>query len=217
MSLLEVRGLRKAYHERLMFDIPALMLERGGSYLVTGSNGVGKTTLLRILAGLESAEVASYVFDAEKIAVQEISRLAPAVVYVHQHAYLFSSTVAANIAYGLQGRGLRAAEIEARVRAEIEWAGLQEVAHVPPSRLSGGEKQRVALARARVLKPKLLLLDEPTANLDVEARRQVVDLIAHMGHEDDCVLVATHDPELIEQPWTARFVLESLALRSLQP
>ncbi|MDR2874644.1 MAG: energy-coupling factor ABC transporter ATP-binding protein [Methylobacillus sp.] len=213
MSLLEIRGLRKAYGQRLLFEISELKLERGQSALLTGANGIGKTTLLRILAGLESAEIADYVFDGEKIAAREISRLAPAVVYVHQHAYLFHSSVAANIAYGLQGRGLSRAEIAARVDAEIAWAGLRDVAHVPPQRLSGGEKQRVALARARVLKPKLLLLDEPTANLDVDARRQVGDLIAHMGRGDDCVLVATHDPELIAQPWSARYVLENCGLR----
>lgn len=215
MSLLDLKGLRKVYGDRLLFDIPELTLECGKSYLLTGANGVGKTTLLRILAGLESAEIARYEFDAKKIANQEISRLAPSVVYVHQHAYLFHSSVAANIAYGLKGRGLTKAEIEKRVQDEIVWAGLQEVAQVPPSRLSGGEKQRVALARARVLKPKLLLLDEPTANLDVDARLQVADLIVRMGHEDDCVLVATHDPELIEQPWSARYALENSGLQTL--
>ena len=170
MSLLEVRGLRKAYGERLLFEVPELVLERGRSYLLTGSNGVGKTTLLRILAGLEVADIRNYIFDGAKVTSQDISRLAPAIVYVHQHAYLFHSSVADNIAYGLKGRGLSKQEIAERVATEMAWAGLEEVAKVPPSRLSGGEKQRVALARARVLKPKLLLLDEPTANLDVDAR-----------------------------------------------
>lgn len=215
MSLLEVQGLRKAYGDRLLFEIERLALDRGKSYVVTGSNGVGKTTLLRILAGLEDAELASYVFDGRKIARSEIVTLAPAVVYMHQHPYLFHSSVAANIAYGLKGRGLAKAEIARRVEAEMAWAGLEGVAKVPPSRLSGGEKQRVALARARVLKPGLLLLDEPTANLDTSARRQVVDLIARMDDDNNCVLVATHDRELIEQPWTARFVLENLKLRPL--
>jgi tungstate transport system ATP-binding protein len=215
MSLLEVRGLRKAYGERLLFEVPELVLERGRSYLLTGSNGVGKTTLLRILAGLEVADIRNYIFDGAKVTSQDISRLAPAIVYVHQHAYLFHSSVADNIAYGLKGRGLSKQEIAERVAAEMAWAGLEEVAKVPPSRLSGGEKQRVALARARVLKPKLLLLDEPTANLDVDARLQVAELIARMGHEDDCVLVATHDPELIEQPWSARYALENLGMQPL--
>lgn len=215
MNLLELQGLRKAFGDRLLFDIPQLVLERGKSYVVTGSNGVGKTTLLRILAGLESAEMASYRFDDRRVAMPDIVTLAPAIVYMHQHPYLFHSSVAANVAYGLKGKGLSKAEIVRRVEAEMAWAGLDAVAKVPPSRLSGGEKQRVALARARVLKPRLLLLDEPTANLDISARRQVVELIARMGDEDSCVLVATHDRELIEQPWSGRFALENLELRPL--
>lgn len=215
MNLLELQGLRKAFVDRLLFDIPQLVLECGKSYVVTGSNGVGKTTLLRILAGLENAEMASYSFDGRKVAMPDIVTLAPAIVYMHQHPYLFHSSIAANVAYGLKGKGLSKAEIARRVEAEMAWAGLDVVAKVPPSRLSGGEKQRVALARARVLKPRLLLLDEPTANLDISARRQVVELIARMGDEDSCVLVATHDRELIEQLWSGRFALENLELRPL--
>lgn len=215
MSLLEVQGLRKAFGERLLFDIPQLSLERGKSYVVTGSNGVGKTTLLRILAGLEQADMSNYVFDGRQIGLPEIVTLAPAIIYMHQHPYLFHSSVAANIAYGLKGRGLSKAEITWRVEAEVAWAGLEAVAKVPPSRLSGGEKQRVALARARVLKPRLLLLDEPTANLDLSARGQVVELIARMGDEDSCVLVATHDRELIDQSWSARYALANGQLQPL--
>ncbi|HSI21590.1 MAG TPA: ATP-binding cassette domain-containing protein [Methylophilaceae bacterium] len=215
MSLLEVQGLRKAFGERLLFDIPQLSLERGKSYVVTGSNGVGKTTLLRILAGLEPADMSNYVFDGRRIGLPEIVTLAPAIIYMHQHPYLFHSSVAANIAYGLKGRGLSKAEITRRVKAEVAWAGLEAVAKVPPSRLSGGEKQRVALARARVLKPRLLLLDEPTANLDLSARGQVVELIARMGDEDSCVLVATHDRELIDQSWSARYALANAQLQPL--
>lgn len=215
MNLLNVQGLRKSFGERLLFDIPQLTLDRGKSYIVTGSNGAGKTTLLRILAGLEQADMSSYEFDGRKIGLPEIVTLAPAIIYMHQHPYLFHSSVAANIAYGLKGQGLSKAEIVRRIEAEIAWAGLETVAKVPPSRLSGGEKQRVALARARVLKPRLLLLDEPTANLDLSARRQVVELIAHMGDEDNCVLVATHDRELIDQSWSARYTLANSELQPL--
>lgn len=215
MNLLNVQGLRKSFGERLLFDIPQLTLDRGKSYIVTGSNGAGKTTLLRILAGLEQADMSSYEFDGRKIGLPEIVTLAPAIIYMHQHPYLFHSSVAANIAYGLKGHGLSKAEIVRRIEAEIAWAGLETVAKVPPSRLSGGEKQRVALARARVLKPRLLLLDEPTANLDLSARRQVVELIAHMGDEDNCVLVATHDRELIDQSWSARYTLANSELQPL--
>jgi tungstate transport system ATP-binding protein len=88
-------------------------------------------------------------------------------------------------------------ERNARVREALEWAGLADRREVPPDKLSGGEKQRVALARAKVLNPTLLLLDEPTANLDGEARRQVLDLVTALCIDNHTVVVASHDPEII--------------------
>lgn len=215
MSLLAVQELRKSFGARLLFQVEKLQLECGRSYLVTGSNGVGKTTLLRILAGLEEAEAAQFHFEGRPISMSELGKLAPEIIYMHQHPYLFQSSVAANIAYGLQAAGLSKVEIARRVEAEMHWAGLQDIARVPPARLSGGEKQRVALARARVLNPRLLLLDEPTANLDTAARHQVMELITGIGNSNNCVMVATHDRELIAQVWSEKFVLENLELRRL--
>lgn len=193
MSLLQVHALQKAFGERRLLDIAQLELDRGQSYVLTGDNGTGKTTLLRILAGLESASIASYRFDGGEA---EPSRLAPRIVYLHQHPYLFDSSVFDNIAYGLQGKGLSRDEVREKVNAEMAWAGLARIADVRPCRLSGGEKQRVALARAKVLAPDLWLLDEPTASLDSEAREQVAALIGQIRDSNNCVLVATHDTNL---------------------
>lgn len=195
--ILSVHGLRKAYGDRLLLDIDSMVLMRGASYLLMGDNGVGKTTLLRILAGLERAQAGAFTFDGMRYdEASARARLAPRMVYVHQHSCLFNTSVADNIGYGMAGlpRGERAARIE----AEMAWAGIGHLARVPPHRLSGGEKQRVALARARVLKPQLLLLDEPTANLDDAAREQVAGLIRRMRDDNNCVLIATHDHDLMK-------------------
>ena len=82
--------------------------------------------------------------------------------------------------------------------AAIEWAGVGHLLQVPPRRLSGGEKQRVALARAKVLDPRVLLVDEPTASLDAQARAQVIELLRKTATGDNCVVVACHDRELME-------------------
>jgi len=206
MSLLQVRALQKSFGERNLLDIDALELHRGHSYVLTGVNGAGKTTLLRILAGLETAGIGSYLFDGQTAIP---GQLAPRIVYLHQHPYLFDSSVFANIAYGLHGRGLNRQQIENRVHAEMAWAGLAQVAHVRPSKLSGGEKQRVALARARALSPDLWLLDEPTANLDTEARQQVTALIGQIRDANNCVLVATHDTDLANLPDAVHWVLDN--------
>lgn len=213
MSLLQVRELRKFFGERLLFDISQLTLERGYSYLLTGSNGAGKTTLLRVLAGLEPAEISQLNFEGRAIATYEIcAQLAPRVIYLHQHPYLFSTSVAANVAYGLKAKGMGHREQEAAVHEAMTWAGVHHLAHIAPHKLSGGEKQRVALARARVLNPDILLLDEPTANLDEAARKQVAALIKKMCDNNHCVVIATHDPELMTLENAVNLRLENASL-----
>lgn len=197
--LLMVAVLRKTYAGRKLLDIEGFTLERGNTYLLQGDNGSGKTTFLRILAGLTTADAGAMTFDNQQcdLSVRR-EMLAPRMIYVHQHSYVFHTTVAANIEYGLKLQGLERDEREKLVKAEMEWAGITHLAGIPPHRLSGGEKQRVALARARVMKPELLLLDEPTSNLDDEAREQVAELIRHMRDANNCVLIATHDHDLLQ-------------------
>ena len=212
--LMAVQGLRKAHGERVLLEIKALSLAHGATYLLLGENGAGKTTLLRILAGLEPAQSGVFVFDGVRYdRAADRARLAPRMIYLHQHSYLFHTSVIANIEYGLKLRGVSRRERLELVEKEMEWAGISHLADVPPQKLSGGEKQRVALARARVLKPELLLLDEPTANLDDAARTQVADLIRQMRDANNCVLIATHDKDLMTLNGAIRLSLESGRLR----
>lgn len=197
--MLRIKNLRKQFGSRTVLNVAALSLEKGKSYVLTGDNGVGKTTLLKILAGLETAQFEEFVFDGERVVAGRYpGTLRREIVYVHQHPYLFSTTVTDNIAYGLKFRHLPGTEIDGRVRDAIAWADLGALLDTPPQQLSGGEKQRVALARARVLRPKLLLLDEPTANLDRDSRGQVIDLIQRVTKGEASVLVACHDNEIID-------------------
>lgn len=206
--LLQIEGLRKNYGARRILNIERFSLHAGESYVVTGDNGVGKTTLLRIIAGLERAQVTNYQFEGRPISLENFPhQLRREIIYVHQHPYLFNTTVAANIGYGLKARNLPKAEREMLVKEAMEWAGVAHLNHVPPQKLSGGEKQRVALARAKVLNPKLFLLDEPTANLDAEARRQTIELIQRLCLDNNCVLIACHDYELINLPRMRRMTL----------
>jgi len=199
--LLTVHGLCKSFGNRPLLDVAALALEAGESYVLTGENGCGKTTLLRIFAGLEPAVVEAASFDGRAVDLNAYPEwLRCQVVYVHQHPYLFRGTVVENIAYGLRARGVPAAVRKALVAEAVEWAGVDYLLDSEPHRLSGGEKQRVALARARVLNPRLFLLDEPTANLDADARRQTMKLIRDLCDANNTVVVACHDREIIELP-----------------
>jgi len=207
-ALLTVRGLCKRHGERLLFDIDELSLEAASAYVLTGANGVGKSTLLRILGGLEAAQVDSVVFDGQPLALQPYPQaLRAAIVYVHQHPILFSTSVAHNIGYGLLARGDSKSVVKKAVEEAMAWAGVGYLRDTDPARLSGGEKQRVALARARVLQPRLLLLDEPTANLDGSAREGVIALIPTLLEQGSTVVMACHDRDLIGLPGVQRLKL----------
>jgi len=207
-ALLTVHGLRKRHGERLLFDIDTFSLDAASAYVLTGANGVGKSTLLRILGGLETAQVDSVVFDGQPYHLQPYPQaLRAAIVYVHQHPIMFSTSVAHNIGYGLLARGESKAVVKKTVEEAMCWAGVAYLADTAPARLSGGEKQRVALARARVLQPRLLLLDEPTANLDGTAREGVIALIPTLIEQGSTVVMACHDRDLIGLPGVRRLKL----------
>ena len=207
-TLMTVRGLVKRHGERLLFDIDELSLDTASAYVLTGANGVGKSTLLRILAGLDTAQAASAVFDGKPVSLHPYPQaLRRAIVYVHQHPIMFSTSVAQNIGYGLSARGEPKAHVAQLVEEAMVWAGVSYLRDTDPARLSGGEKQRVALARARVLQPRLLLLDEPTANLDGAAREQVIALIPTLMQQGTTVVMACHDRDLIGLPGIRRLKL----------
>jgi len=206
--LLAIEAIRKRFGARTVLDLAGLSLHAGGSYALTGDNGAGKTTLLRVIAGLETAEVERARYrgrDVDLLGYPDWLRRE--VIYVHQHPYLFSTNIRDNISYGLKVRGTARRERQRLVDEAIRWARVEHLLDSPVRKLSAGEKQRVALARARVLQPRLFLLDEPTANLDRESRQQTISLIRDLCDVDGAVLIACHDPEIIQLPGMLRLHL----------
>jgi tungstate transport system ATP-binding protein len=197
-ALVSITQAVKSYGGKRLLDVGALTLGQGDLIVLTGDNGSGKTTFLKMIAGLEPGDA---------LAMQRGAFDRRDIVYVHQHPYLFNTTIAENIRYGLRLRQLARAEREARVAEAIAWAGVGHLLAVAPRRLSGGEKQRVALARARALQPRVLLVDEPTANLDAQSRAQVVELLRKTATGENCVVVACHDRELMELQGARRWHL----------
>jgi tungstate transport system ATP-binding protein len=208
MSLLTVRALVRSLAQRRLLAIDELSLSAGESCVLTGENGSGKSTLLRILAGIDAPDGGTGCFDGRPFGWHPYPDwLRKQVTYVHQQPYLFHSSVIDNVTYGLRARGVPRAERERRVDEALSWARLCHLLATPPARLSGGEKQRLALARAWVLRPRLLLLDEPTASLDADSRRQTIELLRTFGDAGTTAIIACHDRDVIELPAMRRLDL----------
>jgi len=164
-DLYRLRQLRMAYGEpaRVVLDLDELDIAAGEVLAVVGPSGAGKSTLLRLLNFLERPTGGTIEFEGQPIAGDPPLEVLRRVTTVFQRPLMLSRTVYDNVAFGLRLRGQPAS---GRVEAALAEVGLEALARSPAGRLSGGEMQRAALARALVLNPAVLLLDEPTANLD---------------------------------------------------
>lgn len=197
--LLLFRGIEKNYAETNILRNVDISLYPGKCILLSGNNGSGKTTLLKIIAGLETPSRAEIEFSGKsqswKSAIRSIRR---EIIYLHQQPYLLSGTVESNVSYGLRFTHLNRKQLRESVKEALEWAGLADVAKQQAKTLSGGVQQRVAFTRAWILKPKVLLLDEPMANMDIESREQACDLLKRMKSEGMSIVITSHDMNIFD-------------------
>jgi ABC-type sulfate/molybdate transport systems ATPase subunit len=187
-AVLSLRGIRhrRAGSEVLVVD--RLDLAAGERLAVLGPNGAGKTTLLRLIAGLEPPSEGSVELDGERVDDADPA-LRRAIGYATQRPGLLSTTVRRNVELPLRWRGLASGPRRAAARAALGRLGVAHLAERPAHALSGGEAQRVSLARALALEPRLLLLDEPAAGLDADARRSFLDDLAALLAERSVTVV----------------------------
>jgi tungstate transport system ATP-binding protein len=186
--------ISKTYHTRTVLEVENLAIQPGEILALVGPSGAGKSTLLRLLNFLEPPTRGKITFhNHEFSADQEMSlELRRRVTMVFQRPMLLNRSIQANVSIGLELRGIT--HTKERVQAALEAVGLGPLANRKVYTLSGGEAQRVALARAIVIQPEVLLLDEPTANLDpynVELIEKIV-LYLNQQHHTTLVLV-THN------------------------
>jgi len=164
---------------------------RGGKIVVLiGVNGAGKTTLMRIIAGLEEANRGSISFNGQSINPKELRMIA---TMVFQKTVMFNRSVYDNVAFGLEVRKARDQEIAEKVPNALHSLGLTNFEKRNARKTSGGEQQRISLARAFVLNPQILLLDEPTANLDPNSAMIIERAITSRKKEDEIIIMATHN------------------------
>ena len=197
--LVVFRGIEKTFAEAKILRNVDISLYPGKCILLTGNNGSGKTTLLKIIAGLETPSHAEIAFSGKiqswKSTIRSVRK---EIIYLHQQPYLLSGTVESNVSYGLRFTSLNRKQIHELVKEALEWAGLANVAKNQAKTLSGGVQQRVAFTRAWILNPKVLLLDEPLANMDIESREQALDLLKRMKSDGMSIVITSHDANIMD-------------------
>src|SRR6266540_5389439 len=172
MSDLELRGISKTFGDTIAVDDLSLSIEPGEFVSILGPSGCGKTTTLRLIAGFERPDTGRILIGGQDLTHVPPQRRNIGVVF-QSYALFPHMTVAENVAFGLEMRGVDAAERTRRVGETLELVGLGAFTGRFPRQLSGGQQQRVALARALVIRPQILLLDEPLSNLDAKLREEM--------------------------------------------
>jgi len=194
--MIRIEHLSKAFNgAKILSDID-LEIKAGEIFTFIGPSGSGKTTILRLIDLLDRPTSGRIVFDGEDTAVSETKQLAirRRMGMVFQKPAVLNATVSENVAFGLKFRHVPREEIEKRVPAALELVGLPDLSGQRAPTLSGGEMQRVALARAMVTQPDVLLLDEPTANLDPVSSDLIEDLILRINKKfRTTIVMSTHD------------------------
>jgi ABC-type Fe3+/spermidine/putrescine transport system ATPase subunit len=191
----ELRGVTKRFDEVVAVDAIDLSIRRGEFLSLLGPSGCGKTTTLRLIAGFEQPDEGEILIGGVDVA--GLPPYKRDVNTVFQSYALFPHlNVLDNVAYGLRQRGLRKSVREAQAREILKLVRLPQVAERKPRQLSGGQQQRVALARALVMKPRVLLLDEPLGALDLKVRKELQIELKQIQREVGITFVyVTHDQE----------------------
>lgn len=208
MSLLyKIQGLEKHYSNKIAMALPYFEISKGEIIALTGANGAGKSTLLRLLAFLEKP-------DSGTIDFWGTLNIAPRheVTLLLQEPYLLKRTVAKNLEYGLHVRGNMNNSTE-KIKTALACVGFapEKIVHRQWYELSGGEKQRVALAARLILNPLVLLLDEPTASVDMQAATLIYKAVNIIAKQGTTVIIASHDKEWLKNLDAKPLVLNSVS------
>ena len=197
--MLELKNISKKFKDKEILSNFNLKVEENKILAIVGPSGGGKTTLLRMLAGLESIDSGEIIFNGENLPLNELEKR-NLLGFVFQDFQLFPHmTVLVNLVISpIQTMGIKKDEAEAKAIKLLEQLGLEKHYKSYPYSLSGGQKQRVALARAMMIEPKIIGYDEPTSALDPELRLEVEKLILQNKKLGITQIVVTHDLQFAE-------------------
>lgn len=184
---LQIDNLRKSYDGKIVLDIPSLRLAPRRITAVIGPNGAGKSTLLNLIAGLDKPDAGIILYNGDSTLPRTQVTLG------FQKPYLLNTSVEKNIAWPLKLRGVSPDETAVKVDGLLSELSLEEHRKKKPWMLSGGEIQKVALARALSFGPDLLLLDEPTANIDPVSVKDIENMLRKVSREGMTILLISHN------------------------
>jgi tungstate transport system ATP-binding protein len=193
MALLEIRGISKSYGKSEILKDINLKAERGDVLVLIGPTGSGKTTLLRLVSLLEEPSVGCILINGQKVTTaseKEKLKVRRKMAMVFQKPVMFKANVSENVSFGLKMRGI---DDPKKIEEALLAVGLSGFENRDANTLSGGEMQRIALARALVIEPELLLLDEPTANLDPKSAASIDRLLQSLSGKKTALILATHN------------------------
>ncbi len=207
MALIQTEKLGKTYRNEV-FDVTAvtdvsLHFEQGEFTAIVGPSGSGKTTLLNLLGGLDRPSAGRLLIDGKDIGMLKDKELID--FRLHNIGFVFQSynlipvfTAEENISFLMELQGRPKEERTRRTHELLEVIGLADRARSRPAHLSGGEQQRVAVARALAGKPRFVLADEPTANLDTKSAENLLDMMMRLNREENITFIfSTHDPRVM--------------------
>ena len=220
MIKLEHVGLRYGVGPEILSDVN-FQLDPGSFHFLSGPSGAGKTSLMSLLyLGRRPTRGLLTMFGQNigELNRQQISKLRQRIGVVFQDFRLLNHMSAFdNIALPLRINGESEKEIKANVEELMEWVGLGDHRYMLPNTMSGGQQQRVAIARAVITRPRLLLADEPTGNLDDEIGLRLMNLFDQLNRMGTTVVIATHNVALMEQFGYNRLILQDGAARLMEP
>lgn len=194
--MIRIDRLSKTFGNKETIHTISLEIRKGEVFTLIGPSGCGKTTIIRLIDLLETPTSGKIFFDGEDTTAPHADMIAirRRMGMVFQKPAVLNTTVAKNVAFGLKFRGVAAAETQRRVQGALALVGLPDFGDRRAVTLSGGEMQRVAIARAMVTEPEVLLLDEPTANLDPISAELIEDLIVRINRQfKTTIMMSTHD------------------------
>jgi putative ABC transport system ATP-binding protein len=206
-TIINIRDLTKIYRDTAgevrAVDGVSLDVEQGEFTAIVGPSGSGKTTLLNLIGGLDTPTSGNIVIDGNDISA--LSEKQMTAFRMRHIGFVFQAynlipvlTAKENVSFVMDLQGRPKAEVESRATELLQAVGLEGRGNSRPAKLSGGQQQRVAVARALASKPKFILADEPTANLDSKAAGNLLDIMERLNREEHITFIfSTHDPRIV--------------------